>query len=176
MARIEDTSLNCAVDGCDRGVYNLANGWCNMHYVRYWRTGTVEERPKPLRGDLSYAGAHQRVRRELGRASDNPCVKCGRQATDWAYDRTDPSECVGYQSYMRRCVYSQWPEFYMPLCRDCHTALDNGAASLARTHCKNGHELTESNTYAPPGKPGSRYCRECRRAATARHAKKRRKK
>lgn len=176
MARAEDMSLCCAVSGCDGGVYNIANGWCNKHYVRYWRTGSVDPQPPELRTDLSYAGAHQRVRRELGKAAGNPCVECGNPATDWAYDRTDPDECIGYQSYSRRCVYSQWPEFYMPLCRSCHTSLDNGAASEARSHCRSGHEMTRENTYTAPSKPGSRSCKQCRREAANRYTKKRRSK
>lgn len=30
-----------------------------------------------------------------------------------------------------------------------------------RTHCKNGHEFTDENTYSPPNRPGRRYCKEC---------------
>lgn len=33
-----------------------------------------------------------------------------------------------------------------------------------KTHCDNGHELTESNTYRRPDRP-SRECRTCRNAA-----------
>lgn len=29
------------------------------------------------------------------------------------------------------------------------------------THCKEGHEYTEKNTYHPPGNPEKRECREC---------------
>ena len=37
-------------------------------------------------------------------------------------------------------------------------------ARTAKTHCKNGHELTESNTYHHP-KTGWRDCRKCRKLA-----------
>jgi HNH endonuclease len=36
------------------------------------------------------------------------------------------------------------------------------AINAAKTHCRNGHEYTEANTYRPPD--GSRMCRECSRA------------
>lgn len=42
------------------------------------------------------------------------------------------------------------------------------AAQLAKTHCKNGHELTPENTYVPPGKP-FRQCKTCVRAAKRRY-------
>lgn len=35
------------------------------------------------------------------------------------------------------------------------------------THCKNGHEWTEENTYVDPR--GSKVCRTCKREAAARH-------
>ncbi len=30
-----------------------------------------------------------------------------------------------------------------------------------KTHCLRGHEFTPENTYAPPKRPGQRYCRAC---------------
>ena len=36
------------------------------------------------------------------------------------------------------------------------------AINAAKTHCRNGHEFTDANTYRPPD--GSRMCRECSRA------------
>ena len=167
MPRREDLTRRCAVEGCDGGVYNVANGWCNKHYVRYWRTGSLELKPRPLRSDLSYAGAHGRVRRELGNANLNPCVDCGEPATDWAYDRTDPDESVGFQKGRHRVVYSQWPEFYKPLCHRCHALLDQGVTSASRTHCVRGHALSDESIYTPPG-TRSRFCRVCRKEANRR--------
>ena len=43
-----------------------------------------------------------------------------------------------------------------------------------RTHCKNGHEMTESNTKIIEGQPHRRYCRQCIREASRRHAQKKR--
>jgi len=42
-----------------------------------------------------------------------------------------------------------------------------GAGWAERTHCKNGHEFTEENTYHAPNKAG-RICRECGRIAVRR--------
>lgn len=35
--------------------------------------------------------------------------------------------------------------------------------STLRTHCTNGHEFTEENTYHPPATPNRRTCRACKR-------------
>jgi hypothetical protein len=45
-------------------------------------------------------------------------------------------------------------------------------AAERRTHCKNGHEYTESNTYHHRGK---RHCRTCNRLAVRRYALRKRK-
>ena len=46
-----------------------------------------------------------------------------------------------------------------------------GAQLAARTHCKNGHEFTEENTYYPPNH-NRRTCRTCVREAQQRHRNK----
>lgn len=43
-------------------------------------------------------------------------------------------------------------------------------ASERQTHCSNGHEYTEENTYRRP-KSGHRDCRECIRIRARRHAR-----
>ena len=40
------------------------------------------------------------------------------------------------------------------------------AVNAAKTHCRNGHEFTDANTYRAPG--GQRMCRECMRASDRR--------
>lgn len=40
-----------------------------------------------------------------------------------------------------------------------------GAQNRSKTHCKNGHEYTEANTYRHKG---SRYCRACNNAQSVR--------
>jgi hypothetical protein len=46
-------------------------------------------------------------------------------------------------------------------------AENNRRAAERRTHCKNGHEYTESSTYHHDG---ARYCRICNRLAVRRYA------
>jgi hypothetical protein len=67
-------------------------------------------------------------------------------------------------------------------CRACHRASQaarwrakhggvliggSGALQRSKTHCPSGHSYDDRNTYRAPD--GKRYCRVCRRAATARY-------
>ncbi|WZB38369.1 HNH endonuclease [Mycobacterium phage Bazzle] len=70
-------------------------------------------------------GCHDRVRETWGKADQYACAECGDQAKDWAYDGTDPGGLYlkpAGKPYSVMC--SQWPEFYMPLCRSCHRVRD----------------------------------------------------
>lgn len=40
--------------------------------------------------------------------------------------------------------------------------------NAAKTHCSNGHEFTEENTYWRQDRPGSRLCKECRKEGLSR--------
>lgn len=59
-------------------------------------------------------------------------MECGQPAHEWAYDGTDatehfgPDRRSGRETYLR---YSVYPEFYMPMCRNCHRARDNYLAA-----------------------------------------------
>jgi HNH endonuclease len=66
----------------------------------------------------AYNRAHYRVVKLWGKARQYPCISCGSPARDWAYDGMDPTgEGVKWK-------YSIWPEFYMPMCHQCHLGRD----------------------------------------------------
>jgi len=76
---------------------------------------------------ISYAGAHWRIRKTKGSASEHACIECGRTAEQWAYDGLDPDEHSGPAGPGSEwtCRYSGKPEHYAPMCRSCHKAFDN---------------------------------------------------
>lgn len=49
-----------------------------------------------------------------------------------------------------------------------------GNPNKNKTHCKNGHEFTDENTYVD--KNGSRYCRECKREWSKKYREKKKRK
>ncbi|AIY32482.1 hypothetical protein PBI_MIAZEAL_128 [Mycobacterium phage MiaZeal] len=154
----------CSIEGCDR--QRKYSEWCQTHYHRWWRTGSLEILPKPVREDLTYFGAHGRVKAYFGSATQYLCVECGGPAAEWAYDGTDPSErssTVNFEGKDYPVSYSVWPEFYVPMCFGCHRLRDAGARAAKRTHCIHGHEMTPENTYTRPSRPGTRECITCRK-------------
>jgi len=170
----------CSIPKCPREAKYAETGWCQTHYHRWWRTGSPYGL-KQERGaggfdavswqgeDVTYSGAHARVKRLWGSASRYLCIECGAQANDWAYDGTDPTAISGVvtvngQGY--QVSYSAWPEFYMPMCTGCHAVRDAELRPRI-THCQRGHEFTFENTYRPPSKPHTRECRTCRRENSA---------
>lgn len=132
----------CRVEGCDD--LTVGQGLCRLHYNRE-RSGVPLDAPrKPKRSihnECTYRAAHTRVGYLWSSARDYPCYLCGRQAYDWAYDHTDPTELTSELG-----PYSRYPEFYGPLCRQCHKVTDT-----ARIRANGGRYkrrdplLTESN-------------------------------
>jgi len=104
--------------------------------------------------EITYIGAHMRVWRAKGKASNQTC-RCGEPAKEWAYthDAPCPSEMVSPLGQK----YSADIERYVPMCFRCHRIYDKSEI----THCPQGHEYTEENTFLDAGK---RKCRTCVRA------------
>lgn len=136
--------VGCLIDGCDGEHRSL--GYCGTHYHRLRVYGDPNiSRPHqnpPVRygpdchswkGDeIGYWGAHGRVRSAKGPAKDYPCSHCQSQATDWAYDHTDPDPkyAVLFWSGRDRTVpYSTDPSRYIPLCKPCHVGFDKRMAN-----------------------------------------------
>ena len=76
--------------------------------------------------DVTYDGAHGRVKGELGSASGYPCALCGAPAQGWAYRHSDPDQKVGTSDKGKGLglTYSSNPAHYWAACRSCHTHWD----------------------------------------------------
>jgi len=86
--------------------------------VEYARPGGTPPRV------VGYGGAHGRVRRRFGKASDYPCARrCGARAQAWAY-RHLVAPVERRQASREGYAYSTDPGDYMALCRRCHAELD----------------------------------------------------
>lgn len=69
--------------------------------------------------EVSYAAAHDRVRRTRGRASQFQCVDCGQGAAHWSLDRD--SQHIRFENGM---PYSTDRNDYQPRCVPCHKRYD----------------------------------------------------
>jgi hypothetical protein len=127
-------SLTCRVieDGarCTR-LYH-ARDFCLSHYERWRKYGTPlgfsPHGPRnKKRKVVGYVGAHRRLTRERGPASEQTC-RCGEQAADWAYNHTDPNERTELTGHNAGYVFSLDPARYVPLCKLCHKTFDRGIA------------------------------------------------
>lgn len=119
---------------CDRPT--RVSGLCDTHRRRKGRGAPMDAPIVPRRGRsyeflnkvLTYSSAHNRVKALWGSASNYRCVECGGQGRDWAYDHTDPTQLYGEGRWGQVVAFSIWPEYYMPMCKSCHTKLDHGAS------------------------------------------------
>lgn len=126
-----------------------------MHYRRLRRG---QDLALPKRGDhftpVGYQMAHLRVRALWGSAKQYGCVSCGSTAAEWAYDGCDPAQLVGHTNTPGlSCPYSIHPEFYKPLCVQCHRNEDIDRRDGRRKACrvdgceKPNHGLGLCNTH-----------------------------
>lgn len=116
----------CSIDGCGKPA--RTRGWCNTHHMRWYRHGDPL-RVSDQRGEgnnnwrgtnVSYFGAHNRVKRLRGCASEHQCVRCAQPAREWAYGHADPDELTNELGH----AYSADPMQYLPMCNPCHQAFD----------------------------------------------------
>lgn len=108
----------CATVGCMALIGAMSTtGVCKKHYDQLLRWGGTPRFPE--RKHVSYQSAHQRVRKELGPASDHACTLCAGPAFHWAYSHLDANEVQSEWG-----PYSYQPWFFVPLCVPCHKRFD----------------------------------------------------
>lgn len=118
---------NCSVENCANPA--RSRGMCSKHLWRLKQHGDVHHNERPQYGtsDITYSGAHLRVRSQRGSARNHRCVACGSGASQWAYDHNDPNEKFDANQSLR---YSADPNHYTPMCAPCHTHFDKGSLVL----------------------------------------------
>jgi hypothetical protein len=176
----------CTVDGC--ATRAKSRGMCGRHYQQWKAHGAVRPDLTPTEafwarvertghgGCWLWTGSTSNgygIIKWAGRGSGAHRVAWeiafGAIPDDREIDhRCHTSDCrLGAKCPHRRCVN---PSHLKPVTHAENMAPDRsslGASSRernrAKTHCPHGHEYTPENTYFTPS--GSRYCRECNRAA-----------
>lgn len=103
--------------------FGLNPGWVSRVLRRMGTTmrpfgGEGPNHPGWKGNELTYSGAHMRVRSQRGSARKHICP-CGAQAKQWAYDHSDPNEM-----HSELGAYSADPGRYSPMCVSCHKKAD----------------------------------------------------
>ncbi len=122
----------CSIDGCDASHH--AHGFCSAHASAFRKYGDPLAVGTPGRkrlDQLTWAGAHKRVRYDRGRASEHACIDCGQRAEEWScrHDIPEDSRQQGWSRPNRNGVRS-WQTWstdvwdYDPRCRKCHRRYD----------------------------------------------------
>lgn len=123
----------CTHDDCSKPVKGMML-YCSMHLARNYRHGDMdtvktperkwgEENPNWVGEDVGYGGAHCRIYRARGNATEYPCVDCFDQAAQWSYRHGSERENTEWMDG-KLVPYSPDPMDYDPRCVPCHKAFD----------------------------------------------------
>lgn len=165
----------CTLDGCERPQH--ARGWCNAHYCQWLRRGDPLSRvPAPTEADhLARFMAKVTVSSDgcwLWGSTVNSAgygvFSIGRfgriYAHRWSYEHHVAPIPEGLViDHLCRTPLCVNPDHLEPVTQrvNVHRGVSLAASYAEATHCVNGHEFTEANTYRRPDN-GSRCCRRCK--------------
>lgn len=183
----------CSLDGCHRS--SRAKGWCQVHYMLWYRTGDpLSDRKRPRgtaleRFELLVNKEGPVKKHELG-----PCWIWTGKPDLRGYGRI--ANDAGTYDMAHRWAYKQFvgpiPEGLVldhlcvnpPCVNPAHlepvthrvNILDRGVTNAAhinaeKTHCIKGHEFSPENTYMVfvTGRGETRLCKICQRERSARY-------
>lgn len=89
-------------------------------YLRTGRTWHCGCKGRKRADTLTYSGAHSRLRRTLGKASEHTCP-CGKPAQEWAFQGCDDAIVTnGLAPYCQHAC----PDEYVAMCRTCADLTD----------------------------------------------------
>lgn len=164
----------CCVPGCSER--RVSSGYCRMHYMRWKRHGDPNATPRfdPIDirfwryvektdGCWLWTGAKSRG---YGRfvISQRPtvCVAAHRMAYELSVGPISDGLTIDHLCRNKACVN---PAHLEPVTLAVNVLRNSGPSAInaAKTHCSNGHEFTEENTYvyASGFHEGARKCRAC---------------
>lgn len=172
-------ATQCTVEGCERGAHG--QGFCNTHYSRWYQRGSTEPPrqatpPERLAANLVRmsngclewtSGVDDRGYGQI--SVDGKHAKTHRLAWMLANGPIPEGLFVLHRCDNPPCAQTEATEGYP----DGHLFLGTHSVNMAdmitkgrgnnqkKTHCPQGHEYTETNTYVLPSRPRARYCRTC---------------
>ena len=167
----------CTIDECDSRHYG--HGYCDRHYRRWRRHGD------PHAGTWHDAEARiraQTVERDgCWHYTGQPSARYPEVRIDgvrhgihrWSYEThhgpIPDGHHVDHQCRNTHC----WNPAHLRTLDAWGNSADNLRANgfAAQTHCVNGHEFDDANTYRPPRDPNRRMCRTCRASRDAERAR-----
>lgn len=151
----------CGVPECDKPVHSKK--MCQAHYRKFRKYGTatptpsMKRRPGPAPDPSKWRSRHnpdnpKRLRPKVERAPKTHC-KRGHELTDANVyvSRSGSRSCKTCLRENTQRWRSLQERIEGPGC---------GSHNRSKTHCPQGHEYSETNTYTYSGK---RHCRECQR-------------
>lgn len=145
IAKKRHGDRECAADGCPTVIRK--GTYCAMHRARAYRHGDptifvpYDQRDwgsgpahHSWKGDaVTYAAAHNRVRRLQGPASLHLCP-CGKPAQHWAYLHGSEKEVIDRDGF----PFSPDPADYRALCVSCHKRFDLARKAKTAADRKDG--------------------------------------
>lgn len=170
----------CSEPGCRRAL--LARGWCNPHYRRWKRRGTVHDiTPEEtffarVAEDASGCWLWDRPMPDTGygQFSDNRKMWLAHR---WSYEflRAEIPDGLVLDHLCKTplCVNPWHAE---PVTQKVNVLRGVGltARNAVKTECVNGHPFDAENTYLRKDRPGRRQCRKCAAIANSSRNKSRR--
>ncbi len=158
----------CSVEGCENKA--VCRSWCEKHYSRWKRHRDITD--PPTREEHFWL--------DVDKSKDcwrwrNSHSHLGYALVMW-FGKTRPAHRIAYEltrgpipdglviDHLCRNRWCLNPDHMEPVTQRENVLRGEGVAArhAAKTHCPQGHEYTEENTYHWPGAKGaSRACRAC---------------
>lgn len=180
IEKIRGPKGQCSIAGCDR--MHWAKGYCRLHYRRWHDTGDPMVIQKKGANLPAPGDPVKRFWSKVDKGGPQGCwlwtagvspntgygnfwlesgtVSAHRYSWELANGAVPDGLHLDHICRTRACVR---PDHIEPVTMQTNIlrGVSPAALNARKTHCIRGHEFTETNTYRPPGRPDSRFCREC---------------